>query len=155
MLDESGCTLGQSYAQVPPFSISGNPSLTRVHWQVPSTQVEPAKMLSQDLQAPAPLSMLPSGHSQVPPAPKDDPVKIVAQSGTQAPAPSSTSSPGHVHVFPSKDDPIKIVAQSGTQESAPPSISPLGQTHASPEPKDEPVKIVAQSGTQAPAPPSI
>ena len=52
MLNEPGNTLGQSIAQVPPFSISGNPKLTRVHWQVFPTLVERSKMLSQGVQAP-------------------------------------------------------------------------------------------------------
>ena len=141
MLDEPGTALGQSIAQVPPFSISGNPLVTSVHWQVSPTLVERDKMLSQGLQTPAPSSTKTPGHVHVPPS-KDDPIKIVAQSGTQALAPLSTKSPGHVHVLSTKVDPVKKLSQLSVQ------VAPFGQTQVSPFPsKLDPGKMRLQSGT--------
>ena len=98
-------------------------------------------MLSQDLQTPAPSSTSSPGHVHVPPS-KDEPIKIVAQSGTQAPAPLSTKPSGHVHVLSTKVDPVKKLSQLSVQ------VSPFGQTQVSPFPsKLDPGKMRLHLGT--------
>ena len=68
---------------------------------------------------------------------------MLAQSSMQAPAPSSTKSPGHVHVPPTKVDPVKILSHSSVQVPA-----PFGQMQVSPFPsKLDPDKYLLQSGT--------
>ena len=132
MLIEPGIPLGQSNAQVPPFSISGNPVITPVHSHVSPTLVEPDKMLSQVRQAPAPSSTKSPGHSQVFSGPKDNRGKILAQSGMQAPVPSLISPSGHT---------------SGTQTLKPLSISPFRHLHL-PSTKVDPVKMLSQLSVQ-------
>ena len=110
--------LSQSLQAPAPLSIlsTGHTHVSASPSPSTSAREDPDKMLSQSLQAPAPLLISPGGQTQVFPT-KDDPIKIVAQSGTQAPASPLISPFGHVQVSPSvlsKVDPVRRLAQSST-----------------------------------------